>query len=227
MIRDFTAADARKFYDRFGSRQDLQAFYENPAIEKLIAHADFEHARAVFELGFGTGRLARTLLERHLPPECKYEGTDISATMEELASEQLKGWPDRVKLAVADGSQKIAAPDRTYDRFISTYVLDMFSRESVRGFLEEAHRMLEPEGKLCLVSLTEGKNRWGRIVTGLWKYVYALKPALVGGCRPVELLEFLDAGYWRIEYTDRVSSFGITSEIVIAAPLFPAHLGSR
>ncbi len=81
MKREFTAEKARKFYDRFGSKQDLQAFYENSAIEKLIAHADFEHAWAVFELGFGTRKLAQQLLERYLPPDAIYSGIDISATM--------------------------------------------------------------------------------------------------------------------------------------------------
>jgi ubiquinone/menaquinone biosynthesis C-methylase UbiE len=223
MKRDFTIADARNFYDRFGSKQDLQAFYENPAIEKLIAHADFEHARAVFELGFGTGRLAQRLFEHHFPLDCRYAGTDISTTMERLARERLKRWPDRVKITAADGSQHVDAPSRTFDRFVSTYVLDMFSQEGVRGVIGEAHRLLKPEGKLCLVSLTEGKSLLGRMVTGLWKCVYEFKPALVGGCRPVELLEYLDAGYWGIEYADTVSSYGVTSGIVVAASL-PAEL---
>jgi 16S rRNA A1518/A1519 N6-dimethyltransferase RsmA/KsgA/DIM1 with predicted DNA glycosylase/AP lyase activity len=64
--RAFTKDDARDFYNCFGSKQDLQAFYENPAISDLLAHADFEHARSVFELGFGTGTLAQRLLSRHL-----------------------------------------------------------------------------------------------------------------------------------------------------------------
>src|SRR5271157_2710967 len=40
----FTPDDARRYYDRFGWRQDTQGFYENPAIDDLVIHADFEHA---------------------------------------------------------------------------------------------------------------------------------------------------------------------------------------
>ena len=40
----FTPDDARRYYDRFGWRQDPQGFYENPAIDDLVKHADFEHA---------------------------------------------------------------------------------------------------------------------------------------------------------------------------------------
>ena len=58
----FTPDDARRYYDRFGWRQDTQGFYENPAIDDLVKHADFEHARSVLEFGCGTGSFARRLL---------------------------------------------------------------------------------------------------------------------------------------------------------------------
>ena len=32
--------EARAFYDRFGARQDSQAFYEDPATRDLIVHAE-------------------------------------------------------------------------------------------------------------------------------------------------------------------------------------------
>ena len=53
---------AKTFYDRLGSRQDSQAFYEDPAIRDLIAEADFETARSIFEFGCGTGRGQTELL---------------------------------------------------------------------------------------------------------------------------------------------------------------------
>ena len=48
--------EARAVYDRIGAWQDTQAFYEGPALDALIAHGSFEDARAVFEVGCGTGR---------------------------------------------------------------------------------------------------------------------------------------------------------------------------
>src|SRR6516225_9677400 len=65
----FTPDDARHFYDRFGSWQDTQRFYENPAIDDLVKHTDLEHARSVMEFGCGTGSFARRLLETVLPPD--------------------------------------------------------------------------------------------------------------------------------------------------------------
>ena len=79
----------RAFYDRFGARQDAQAFYEDAALTELVLHADFEAAGRVYELGCGTGRFARRLLERHLPDGATYLGVDLSATMVELARGRL------------------------------------------------------------------------------------------------------------------------------------------
>ncbi|MFT4570936.1 MAG: hypothetical protein ACI8TX_001833 [Hyphomicrobiaceae bacterium] len=57
-----TSSEAKSFYYLFGAKQDDQDFYEAAAVEDLLAHGDFAHARSVFELGCGTGRLAQTLL---------------------------------------------------------------------------------------------------------------------------------------------------------------------
>jgi ubiquinone/menaquinone biosynthesis C-methylase UbiE len=219
MKKIFSPVDAKKFYDSFGSKQDLQRFYENPAIDKLLAHADFEHAQNVFELGFGTGRIAEELLRSRLSLTCRYSGIDISATMAGLAGERLQPWHGRVSLMLSDGTGHIDAPEGAFDRFFSTYVLDLMSKDAIRGVLAEALRVLKPEGKLCLISLTEGKGLLSGIVTAIWKSLYALQPTITGGCRPVELLDHITPEKWRIEYHDDVSSFGITSEIVVAVPL--------
>lgn len=70
----FTPDDARRFYDRFGSRQDTQGFYENPALDDLVKYADFEHARSVLEFGCGTGSFACRLFETVVPADARYIG---------------------------------------------------------------------------------------------------------------------------------------------------------
>ena len=217
MNRGFSPDDARRFYDRFGSKQDLQAFYENPAIDDLIAHAHFEHAMAVFEFGFGTGRLAERLLSRHLPHDASYAGIDISTTMARLAGERLRPWHERAMVKVLDGTRGMDFTEHSFDRFVSVYVLDLLSPEDIRRVLIDAYRILVPEGRICLVSLTKGTTSWCRVVTRAWEFVYRRYPRLVGGCRPVELLKYLSPELWRIEHRNIVSAYGIASEIVVAS----------
>ena len=63
---------ARAYYDRFGKKLDSQSFYEDPALDELIAHANFGEARSVFEFGCGTGKFAARILESHLPSPAGY-----------------------------------------------------------------------------------------------------------------------------------------------------------
>lgn len=88
--------EIRRFYDRFGSRQDLQRFYETPALEDdLIDHCPWEDARSVLEFGCGTGALAERLLAGHLPGNTRYVGVDISETMCQIARRRLEPFGSR------------------------------------------------------------------------------------------------------------------------------------
>ena len=100
-MRTLSHVEARAFYDWFGAKQDSQRFYEDQAVADLIIHADFDQARAVYEFGCGTGRLAKRLLSSYLPPDCRYQAVDISATMVRLAQERLARWSERVRVECA------------------------------------------------------------------------------------------------------------------------------
>ncbi len=80
----FYIRGCQKFLRPLRSQAGPSGILRKSRLDKLIAHADFEHVRAVFELGFGTGKLAQQLLERYLPPDAIYSGIHISATMARL-----------------------------------------------------------------------------------------------------------------------------------------------
>lgn len=213
-----TSSQAKKFYDRFGKKQDAQAFYEDAALNDLIAHAHFESASSVFELGCGTGRFAARLLEQHLSPSALYEGVDVSTTMIDIARDRLAPFAPRAKVSLSDGAMTIPLADHSIDRFVSTYVLDLLSEQQIHQVIKEACRVLTKDGKLCLVSLTGGNTVISRTISGLWSMVFQLSASLVGGCRPVRLESFVDQTLWSIEHQHVASQFGIPSEVLVACP---------
>jgi ubiquinone/menaquinone biosynthesis C-methylase UbiE len=213
-----TRAQARAFYDRFGSKQDSQAFYEDAAVRDLLAHAEFERANAVFEFGCGTGRFAETLLSRHLPAAARYVGRDVSTTMVDLARQRLARFADRADVRVTDGAPRIEVPEGAFDRFVSNYVLDLLTAGDIADIVSAARRVLTAEGRLCLVSLTHGSTPASRLVSWLWARVHRLRPQLVGGCRPLALLPFLSAEEWHILHHNVIVAYGIPSEVVVASP---------
>lgn len=211
-------AQAKRFYDRFGSKQDAQGFYEDKAIDELIAHADFEHAHALFELGCGTGRLALRLLNSQLPADASYLGMDLSDTMIALARQRLTPYINRVSVVQSSGNMQFPLSDESVDRVISTYVFDLLSAADVNQAIAEARRVLRPKGKLCLVSLSHGVNLLSQFVCRLWSGLFHLHAPLVGGCRPIQLLPYFDSRLWSVSYHHVKTQYGVPSEILIATP---------
>ncbi len=217
--RVLTHEQAQAFYDWMGKKQDWQAFYEARATRDLIAHAAFESAQAVFEFGCGTGALAERLLTTHLPPEARYVAVDSSTTMIRLTKARLACFGSRVTVEQTNGVLQFEATSGSCDRFVSTYVADLLSASDITALLAEAHCLLMPEGRLCLVSLAHGATKVPRLLTGLWTYVHAHWPALVGGRRPLDLHTWLPTLSWQITYGNVVTTFGIPSEVLIATRL--------
>jgi ubiquinone/menaquinone biosynthesis C-methylase UbiE len=215
-VKALSRQQARRVYDRIGRFQDSQAFYEDRAIEIMVRHGRFATAGRVFELGCGTGRLAHRLLSEELPPDATYRAIDISPTMVGLASERLAPFGERAIVLPCDGSPPTAEADASCDRFVSTYVLDLLSEEDIVAVLREAHRILEPGGLLCLASLAKGSGLASRTVIGIWSALHRLSPSLVGGCRALELSDWLPASDWKVVHRERVEPFAVPQEAVVA-----------
>jgi ubiquinone/menaquinone biosynthesis C-methylase UbiE len=215
-MRTLSHEEARAFYDWFGTWQHSQGLYEDPAPSDLLAHADFDEARAVFEFGCGTGRFAERLLADRLPPDCRYQAVDISATMVRLARARLAPWGERAHVVQTSGAMSVPAPDASCDRFIACNVLDLLSEPDIRQLLAEARRVLVPSGLLCLVGMTRGASLSARIVGALWQALFRLQPKLIGGCRAIVAREYLGDRDWSLRYVNVVTRFGKSSEVLVA-----------
>jgi ubiquinone/menaquinone biosynthesis C-methylase UbiE len=211
-----TREQARRFYDDFGAKQDRQAFYEDRALALLVAHSGLASAAAVVELGCGTGRFAERLLDEVLPTSAQYSGFDLSGTMVNLARERLARFGGRARVEQTDGERGLPVADGSASRFVSNYVLDLLPPGETRRVLDDAHRILVPDGLMCVVSIAPGATLLSKIVMGAWSAVHAVSPRTVGGCRPIRLRDALSADYWEIVHDEAVVSWGITSNALVA-----------
>ena len=211
-----THDQARRFYDRIGRWQDARPLCERRALDALVERGAFERAQAVLELGCGTGRFAAQLLRERLPAGATYVGVDVSPHMVALARGAVAPWGERARIELSDGSLRFPAADAAVDRVVCTYVLDLLAPHDIAAFLGEAHRVLRPGGLLAMASLAPGRTPPARFVTALWQRTWDLRPALVGGCRPIALGGLLDRERWTPRSHLAVTDWVLTSEVVIA-----------
>src|SRR5207237_4573165 len=117
--RTLTHAEARRFYDRFGARQDAQAFYEDAAVNDLVAHIDWPHVTQLLEFGCGTGRTAERLLKERLPAAGRYLGFALSTTMITLARGRLQPYGLRAEVRQSTGPPALPAAGASVDCVLS------------------------------------------------------------------------------------------------------------
>lgn len=210
-------AQARRVYDRVGRLQDTQSFYERPAIRAMLAAGEFGGAQSVFEFGCGTGALAVELLRDHLPPDATYLGVDVSPRMVAIASRRLGPWAGRARVELTEGRPPFGPEPGSVDRFVATYVFDLLPDDVLHPVIAEAHRLLGPDGRLCVTSLTHGGGPASRVVSGVWEVTSRHVPALTGGCRPIQVDGFLHPSDWRIAVDRRVVAWLVSSQVIVAA----------
>jgi SAM-dependent methyltransferase len=214
-MRMLSRNEARRFYDKFGAKQDRQGFYEDPAFDALIELGKFSEAQNVFEFGCGTGRLAATLLANHLPASAHYVGIDLSSTMVQLANDRLAPFGDRQEVILSDGGFEMTRFGGPFDRIVTTYVLDLLSPNDIQQFLAGAHSATSTRGLLCHAGLSKGTGAISMVTSSIWTLIHHVNPALVGGCRPLKLIDFLPPDQWRLVERRVVSGAGIPSEVII------------
>ncbi|MDA7949416.1 MAG: class I SAM-dependent methyltransferase [Hyphomicrobiaceae bacterium] len=222
MTSTLSPEEAQRHYEANAAKQDSQAWYEDEAFRVLIACADFGGAREILEVGCGTGRLAEILLRDQLPSDARYTGIDIAPAMLARAAKRLSPFAPQVTLKPGDVTLGLTAGTATLDRVVATYLFDLLSPAHSKNLISEFHRVLKPDGLMCLASMTpQTSDGDTTILTQIWRLVQKRWPWLVGGCRPVELHALLDDKTWKVMANETVSPKGVISQILIARKIDP------
>jgi SAM-dependent methyltransferase len=207
----------RRHYDRLGAGQDREAWYEDPAFDDLIGHGEFAEAGRVLEIGPGTGRFARRLLDHELSQTALYVGLELSSTMAAIASRRLAPTGGRGRVCLADATAPWPVATASIDRVVATFVLDLMTVPQAQHVLSEARRCLRPGGLFCAASLSPGLTVRARARALVWRAVHTVAPLRVGGCRPISLSQLFDRHWHCVAIVQRnIKNCAIAS--IVATP---------
>ncbi len=166
--------------------------------------AEIKKGEKVLDIGFGTG----WVLERIVPlvgEQNMTYGLDYSEGMKKVALANLKkkNFDTSVELATAN-VKKMPYPDTSFDVIFVSFLLDLLPKEEISRALAEIKRVLKPDGRLIVVSMTKKGGGLYRAARWLYEWMYYKWPTILGyrtSCRPIYIEnDVLRAGFKITEY---------------------------
>ena len=208
-----TKAQAKESYDRISRFYDYFAgVFEQQYRNMALGRLNIKRGETVLEIGFGTGHCLKQMAES-VGEEGKVYGIDISSGMLDVSQRRLEGaglW-DRVELRCED-AMNMPYADSMFDAVFMSFTLELFDSPEIPRVLAEIRRVLKPNGRLGVVSMSkeDGDSKLLRLYEWLHK-----KIPQYADCRPIYVEHSIkDAGF-EIQSREKVSLFGLPGEIVI------------
>ena len=150
-----TAVQAQANYDRLSRWYDWLAGSEAKYRAAGLAALAAQPGERILEIGFGTGH-ALAALATAVGETGSVAGLDISQGMLNVAGDRLAqaGVRQRVDLRLGD-ARTLPYDTAVFDGVFMSFVLELFTGPEMACVLAEVWRVLQPDGRLCVVSLAK------------------------------------------------------------------------
>jgi demethylmenaquinone methyltransferase/2-methoxy-6-polyprenyl-1,4-benzoquinol methylase len=209
-----TKEQAKRTYDKISRiygfiEGSFEKKFRNNALDKL----DIKKGENILEVGFGTGHCLEEIAEK-VGKNGKAYGIDISSGMLDITKSRLekKGLADRVELYCGDAIN-MPYNKSMFDAVFMSFVLELFDTPEIPVILNEIKRILKPNGRLSVVSLSK-ENGNSRMLKA-YEWVHKHFPN-IADCRPIYVEQSIKNAGYQISYKENIKIFGLPGEIVIA-----------
>lgn len=207
-------AEAKQFYDRVSKLYGCVAgAFERKYAEMALERLSIQEGESVLEIGFGSGHCLNRIAQS-VGNKGKAYGIDISSGMLQVTKRRLEKAQTihRVELCCGDAT-KLPYDDNTFDAVFMSFTLELFDTPEIPKALEEIKRVLKPNGRLGVVSMSRSYGE--PTMLRIYEWAHKKWPKYVD-CRPIYVEGSLrDAGY-NIQSKEKAQLVGLPLEIIIA-----------
>ena len=211
MAREKAFLEARQNYDRLSRWYDWFSSSERRFTEIGQALLKIQPGENVLEIGFGTGH-ALVDLAGLVGESGSVCGIDLSPGMFSVANRRVQhsGLNGRISIQVGEATH-IPYPDRQFQAVFMSFTLELFHTEMIPVVLAECQRILQPGGRLGIVSLKKKDTRSVKI----YEWFHLRFPKIID-CRPILVCQVLEKSGFMVTQDVEKSLWGLPVEIVIA-----------
>lgn len=141
-----------------GKNYDLRALFLGMGksfYEKAVAGINLSSKMRILDLGCGTGKLIFTLAKRS-PVDVEFYGCDYSPEQTAYANELKRQFSHEISITTGS-MDELSYPDNHFDLILCCMALHAVTNEFHKSTIENAARMLHPDGRFVLVDMIKPK----------------------------------------------------------------------
>jgi ubiquinone/menaquinone biosynthesis C-methylase UbiE len=206
-----TFLETRQNYDRLSRWYDWFSSSERRFTELGLTLLRIQPGEKILEIGFGTGH-ALVDLARSVGESGSICGIDLSPGMFSVANRRIQhsGLNRRISIQVGEATH-IPYPDGQFQVAFMSFTLELFHTEMIPVVLAECQRILQPGGRLGIVSLKK-KNA---PAVKAYEWFHHLFPKVID-CRPILVCQVLEKSGFMVNQAVEKMLWGLPVGIVIA-----------
>lgn len=198
-------AKAGEYYTRLAPWYDFLAGSEKKFIRLGLDLLDPQPAEKILEIGFGTGYAQQQIIPAL---DNGYSvGIDLSLGMALFAQRKLEkaGIAPQANLLCSD-SLPLPLQSDGFHAVFTSFTLELFDTPKIPMVLGECRRVLKPEGRLVVVSLSKDQplGAMGR----LYEAFHDQFPT-VADCRPIPVLRILAENGFQVNHSTTRKMWGL------------------
>jgi ubiquinone/menaquinone biosynthesis C-methylase UbiE len=206
-----STSQVRRIYDRLAPTYDFwSTAFESRARERALELIVAGAGGRILEVAIGTGAAFARILR--LNAEGLTVGLDLSQRMLSKADARSRRSAHGARLLLLADARHLPFASDSFDIVTNSYMLDLLPVEDIRGALSEYARVLKPGGSIVLINMTKSPTWLSRA----WEWLYQRSPSLLGGCRGVLAVPFLEEMGLSDVRREEVRQLSFPSEVLVA-----------